>query len=1053
MAKPIKQSVPINFSGGLDLKADPWQVGPANFLSLNNMVFSEGGRLTKRNGFASLSTTVTTPSPALTHSAVGSNITSARKVFSYNDELLVADGFNLFSRDTAGSTWRYKGRLTNVDVATQSIAQGNTTYVNVDSCVDTTNNLRIIAYSGQGAVDLKYSVQDIDTGQFIINQSVFGSTSDLYEYPRCISIAGTSYIFAIKFSDNTVYYQKIVGSTVTGSVTALVTLNATYQWYDIDVDTFSGNIYLAYLDASGTPRVTISAVSSSMVIGNTISVAATATNGVSWFGDGSNIWVVYATATVVSAFAVNNAVTLTTGTAAVIDNAATAAAVSNVTGVWSTTQNKAFIFYDPTTFSSSLVATSAINYNTATISGGAVTPGTASIFVGSVNLNSKAFTVSGIPHVVGLYDYVSSIPNAATPTILTTVAIQATNFLFNLYNITSSMGGSNNQDVPANIAAKVFPGASTTLPPNGAQRVATNPVGGALPRVQQSSSGVWELGMLNNSNFAFTSATADGFSSPVGASICEFDFNLTNPDVQVLGKNALVAGGQVTMYDGASVCEQNFHIYPNSAAATEATPGGSLGSASEATLYSYIYLYEWIDNEGQVHRSFPSPVVTPLDGSNAYTFAPGTTNGQVTLTIPTLRVTNKSGSQVVINIYRTIGNGSVYFLLGSSFLNSYGTVTNNPAVNSVTYVDSGTSDAQLQGNPQLYTTGSLGYYAPPATNALTNFKNRAIQVSSEDPFQIGYSNAVLPNFPVQFVPEFLQNIGTIGGPLTAVAQMDDKMIIFKDGKSAGPPIHYMQGQGPAPSGAGNDFRDPLPIAIDVGCVDRSSIVLTPVGLMFKSDKGIYLLDRGLNGTYIGAPVEFYNQYSVVSAQLIPNTTQVRFLLSSGTLLMYDYFYKVWATFSNPAGVSDCIFQGQHTYVSSSGVVYKETPGVYIDGSATPILMSFTTSWIKLAGLQGYQRAYFFYLLAEYISGHQISLDLYTNFSTTPDQTTVITPDATNALENWRVFFAKQRCQSFQIALTEVYTGTLGAAFSLSGLNLIVGAKSSFRTIPSAQSTG
>lgn len=1054
MSVPVKQAVKINFCGGLDLKTDDKQTMPSEFLALDNMVFTVGGELTKRNGFTSFGKTIVTPNPALTYSAVGGTVTAGRKAFAYNDELLIGDGFNLLSYDDSANSWIYKGRLTSVNVNTIPVAQGNTTYVNADSCVDTTNNLRITAFSGQGAVAARYSIQDTSTGQFVINQALFGAAGDLYEYPRCISVAGTTYICFIKFADNKVYYQKFVGATVTGSLTALVTLNATSQFYDIDVDTFSGNIYIAYLSNAGTPAVTISALSTSLVVGNTISVNATATNGVSWFGDGTNIWVVYSTATVVSSFAVNNAVSSTTGTAAVIDNAATAAAVSNVTGVWSTTQNKAFFFYDPTTFSSSLVATAAINYNTATIAAGAVTPGTVSLFVGSANLNSKAFAVSGIPHVVGLYSYVSKIPNESTATVLNTTAVQSTNFLFNLYNITSSMGGASGNDVPANIAAKVFPGASSSLPPNGAQRESANPVGGALPRVQQSSSGVWELGMLNNSNFAFTSATAAAFQSPFGASICKFDFNLANPDAQSLGKNAMVAGGQVTMYDGYSVSEQNFHIYPNALTYTLHTGGtGVLGSGSANTLYSYIYLYEWIDNHGQVHRSFPSPVVTPLTGGQAYTFASGTTTGYIDLVIPMLRITNKPASKVVVNIYRTIANGSVYFLLGSSFLNSFGTVSNDESVNTITYTDTAISDTAIQGNPQLYTTGALGYFAPPASSAVTNFKNRAIQVSSENPYQVGFANATLQNFPVQFVPEFLINIGTVGGAITTVAQMDDKMIFFKSGKEGTPAILYMSGQGPAPSGSGNDFQDPLPIATDTGCVDRPSVVLTPMGLMYKSDKGIYLLDRSLQVEYIGAPVESYNQYSVLSSILVPNTTQVRYSLSNGTMLMYDYFYKKWATFSNPAGVSDCIFQGQHTYIASDGTVYQESPGVYYDGTATPVLWSFQTAWIKLAGLQGYQRAYFLYILATYISSHKLTVSLYTNFSTTPDSTVTITPDSSKSLENERVFFKNQRCQAFSIQIQEVSTGTLGAGCSVSGLNLIAGIKGPFRTISAAQSSG
>lgn len=1050
MAVPVKDSVKINFSGGLNLKDDAKQIDASEFLALNNMVFTTGGRLTKRNGFAGgFTKTVTTPNPALTFSAVPGTLTAAQKVFSYNDELLLNDGFNLYSWDASASAWNYKGRSTLLSVSEQSIVQGVTGYANCDSSTDSTSNVKIFAYAGQANASCRFSIQDLTTGQFILNQSAFGLASDLYEYPRCVSIAGTSYVFAVKFTDHKLYYQKIVGQTVTGSVTALVTLNSTNPFYDVDLDPLSGNLYIAYLDNSGSPKVTISALSNSLVIGNTKTQTATATNGVSWFGDGTNIWVVYATAGVVAAFAVDNAVANITGTAFTIDSSSKAAGVGNVTGVWSSTQNKAFIFYDPITLSG-LVTAAAINYNTATIVAGAVTPGTASLFCGSVNLNSKAFAVSGIPHVMGLYAYPSSLPVAGTQTL---ESIQATNFLLNLYNLTPSMGGGNNNDVPANIAAKIQPDQSITLPPGALQSVTSNPVGGCLPRVYQNPSGYWEMAVLNNSNFGFETQPYSPFNSPAGVTDCQFNFSPVNTDVQVLGNNALFAGGQVGMYDGAIVCEENFHIYPNSVNSSSgiSTSGGNIAAVADS-LFSYIYLYEWIDNQGQVHRSFPSPVMTPIASGHTYTFAAGTTTGSITLTIPMLRVTNKPGTQVVVNVYRTKANGSVYFLLGVGLVGTYGTVTNDPSINTTTFLDT-FSDAQIQGNLQIYTTGDLGFYAPPATSALTNFKNRAIQVSSEDRFQVGYSNAVLQNFPAQFVPEFLVNIGTVGGPLVTVAQMDDKMILFKDGKQSGAAIYYMVGQGPAPSGANNDFQDPLPIAVDAGCVDRPSVVLTPVGLMFKSDKGIYLLDRSLQASYIGAPVESYNQHSVLSAQLIPNTTQVRFLISNGLMLMYDYFYKRWATFSSPAGVSDCIFQGQHTYVSSAGQVYQETPGTYVDGTVTPVLWNFTTAWIKLAGLQGYQRAYFFYFLGDYISSHQLSVSMYTNFSAVADETVTITPDSTKSLENWRVFFKNQRCQSFQISMQEVSTGVLGQGLNLSGLNLIAGVKSKFRTISAAQSTG
>lgn len=1006
--RPEKQSVPINFSGGLDTKTDPWQVGPIDFLVMNNSVFTTGGRLTKRNGFAGLGTVINPTDPfVFSYSNLGSNLSSATKVFAYQNELLVNDRFNLYSYDQSNNGWTYKGRSTIVGLNTESIAQDVHSKVEMDCSIDTTSGVKIYAWYENDISDIvKFSIQDLATGQFIVNKAIFGVT---YISPRCLSIAGKSFIFAVNTVDNKIYALSITGQTI-GSIVPIVTdLHAIEYFYDVDF--ISGNIYLAYYTSA--PGIKIEQLNSSLAIVNSITKAGeTADSGLSIFGDGTNIWVVYNNGTQTKEFIVNDAVTATVLAPTIVD--AAAPSVLNVTGTWSNTLSLAFIFYDNVSSPSSV-----IKFNTSTV-GGVV--GTPHMFMRSVGIVSKAFSVSGIPHIVSAYE-ASGLSGGGLD------ELQVTYFLLNLYNWDQI-----NVQVPANIAAKIAPDASGGPAAHG-----------WMCGVHNVSGNIWELALGQRTDISFATSPTTSFS-PFGVIDCQFDFSLSNPDVQVLANDAHIASGELIMYDGSNVVEQNFHIFPDNTEPTISNVGGSMGSASENTLYSYQITYEWQDNSGQLHRSSPSPTVTPLVPGQAYTFHSGTVTGSISLKIPTLRVTNKSG--VTVNIYRTIGNGSVYFLVSSSF----GQAANDPTIDFVTYVD-GESDDLIILNNQLYTTGELEDFAPPAARALSTFKNRILLVPAEGGFDFYYSKQVLIGSPVEFSPSFDQNIGTVGGPLTTIAGMDDKIILFKSGLSVGPSILYMVGTGPAPSGANNDFTDPLPVAVDCGCVDRSSVVLTPNGLIFKSDKGVYLLDRSLQASYIGAPVEAFNQYSVLSSSLIPNTTQVRFLLSNGTLLMYDYFYGKWATFSNPPGISDCIFQGQHTYVGSNGQVYKETPGVYVDGASTPVLMNFTTSWIKLAGLQGYQRAFFFFLLAEYISSHQLSISLYTNFSSAADQTDVITPDSANFLENWRIFFKNQRCQSFQIAIQEIYGGTPGAAFTMSGLNLIVGAKSRFRTISADQSVG
>jgi hypothetical protein len=249
----------------------------------------------------------------------------------------------------------------------------------------------------------------------------------------------------------------------------------------------------------------------------------------------------------------------------------------------------------------------------------------------------------------------------------------------------------------------------------------------------------------------------------------------------------------------------------------------------------------------------------------------------------------------------------------------------------------------------------------------------------------------------------------------------------------------------------------------------------PNGLMFQSDKGIWLLSRDLNTVYIGADVEKYNTTTVRSAAVIPGTNQVRFVVDNSTTLMYDYFYQQWGVFTNLRAVSATLYQGAHTYLNSLGQVFQETPGTYLDGS-TPVLMSFTTSWMNVAGLQGYERFYFCYLLGTYLSPFKLNVQLAYDYNSSSTQAITVTQD--NYSPNWggeslwgggstwggnsqvfeaRIFPQVQKCESFQVTINEIYDPsygvTAGAGLTLSGLNLVVGTKKGYRIQRASRSFG
>lgn len=299
--------------------------------------------------------------------------------------------------------------------------------------------------------------------------------------------------------------------------------------------------------------------------------------------------------------------------------------------------------------------------------------------------------------------------------------------------------------------------------------------------------------------------------------------------------------------------------------------------------------------------------------------------------------------------------------------------------------------------------------------------------------------------------------------------MDDKLILFK--KNA---LYYINGVGPDNTGANEQYSQAIFVTSTVGSSNQNSIVFIPQGLMFQSDKGIWLLGRDLSTGYIGAPVEDSNVQVVTSAVSIPGVTQARFTLNNKTTLMYDYFFQQWGSFDSTDAVSSTIYQGLHTYISSAGGVFKETPGVYLDNS-NPVLMSFVMGWLNLAGIQGYQRIYALYFIGEYLTPHKLNVSLAYNYNPSAYQTSVISPNnfssattspfgdqpapfgAKSGAESWRVFTAQQRCMSVQVTVRESYDpqfGNLaGAGFTLSTMTALLGIKSGVRTISQANTVG
>jgi hypothetical protein len=208
--------------------------------------------------------------------------------------------------------------------------------------------------------------------------------------------------------------------------------------------------------------------------------------------------------------------------------------------------------------------------------------------------------------------------------------------------------------------------------------------------------------------------------------------------------------------------------------------------------------------------------------------------------------------------------------------------------------------------------------------------------------------------------------------------------------------------------------------------------------------------------------------------VIPKTTYVLFTLDTGEILMYDYFYDQWGTFVGVNAQSSCIYQNLHTVLDNYGNILQETPGSYLD-NANPVLMALKTAWLNVAGVQGFERFYWFYLLGQYLSPHLIECGISYNYNPSLVMNAQVNPQNFSSsiaspygdqpspfgspmnLEQWLIHSQYQKCQSFQITLQEVFNpayGTVaGPGFTLSGLNIVASVKRGSRPIAQNTTTG
>lgn len=460
-----------------------------------------------------------------------------------------------------------------------------------------------------------------------------------------------------------------------------------------------------------------------------------------------------------------------------------------------------------------------------------------------------------------------------------------------------------------------------------------------------------------------------------------------------------IAGGIVTVFDGQNAVEQNFLWAPDSviAIATSTNIGDGLDFYSATDSYTWLFTWEQFDAQGNFHESARSTPVT-ITGQNLLDvlgLAPAALTQGVSYSfqfiVPTLGVTMRQwptpnplvsgtsplgndlrafstapASPVQLGMYRTQKNQQTYYRVydrgyngndtgGDSFTvsplavntfvstvntfgsqNLVGTITVKDSLNDTVITRINQTSAEpfplLYGDGTNGNPGGLDNFPPPASEIMTRHKERLF---------VADGNLIL--FTKQrgelLGPGYNTTVNSIfvGGddPITGVASMDDKLVVFKKNQ-----VYYVSGDGPSDDGSGSNFSDPQMIPTDAGCINTNSIVSTPEGIYFQSAAGLRLVTRSLSVEYVGGPVEDeLGQYPLITSGVLYPTSNKLLLMvnnsnvpsigpggiyTAGEVLVRDYVLDAWTT--TVLGIGVGFISSAIAYANGSQGSWNLAPG-------------------------------------------------------------------------------------------------------------------------------
>jgi hypothetical protein len=487
----------------------------------------------------------------------------------FNNELCLFADSQLFSFSDATQRLESRGTIYSAVASITPVLNNNYNHDSIDMIV--TENLKCTVYHNAILDDVRYSVQDLTTGSLLVSNDVVDTASQ-----RIMVANIQNFVYLIYTKGTGLFYKRIniINPAVLGPAVSLAN-NVDTAAPTLDVIPAGNKLVIAYNSSVGGAKVRIFDIESDGTAGSAIGLAGSnASSALSLTLDAQNrIMVAIASPTAVSYAVVAYTIVAPLLSLTLVETISNAKAVDICQTGTTYCIRYEIGAADPTNHY--------VKQATLTLGG---TVGTPEVFLRSVGLATKHFSVNNSTYIAVSF------------------ASQLQNTIFIVDN-------------DGTVVIKLQPGTS-------GGHLTT----GALSKVSTDGLTAELLAQTKGRNVSENGT----FYSLLGINSIKLNFSPTDSHQNaMLGQNLHIAGGILQMYDGDTVVEHGFNVFPEQLVAE--VPDTTPGSVAPGN-YGYQAIYSWTDNAGQQHRSAPSKVLEVNVAASSAPTGTAATDASIVLT-------------------------------------------------------------------------------------------------------------------------------------------------------------------------------------------------------------------------------------------------------------------------------------------------------------------------------------------------------------------------------------------------------------------------------------